>query len=830
VQANENGEYSVSYIPQVPGIYVVKVSVNGTPIGGGLFSVAVKGKDASALAEGIVNNMKQFEPSFFSLNPTSATKKLEERDFEVDFDGPGEVPYHFIKDGDKLRVEYLPRIPGVYKMYVKQNGIFVKGSPFNFEVLSGVDPDKSCLADLDLEPSRGERTQFSIKARDFNNKPYISLKDWDGTNRTPKEFDVEIDGPDNIKVPNRILPNGDGTYTVSYVPRKTGKYNINVKLNGQPIQGNSFEVEAKSADPLQTTVDGPGVEDGLRANEPTHFLIHSKDKQGGIRRYPDPFNVDVTPARNVSDIKLTPVGNGDIRVDYVPIKPGRLGIRVSIDGQDVKSSPFDITIDPKADPSLCQVDGPKLMKDGHPSNFKVTVRDQDGKNLPYDPHRILVDVDGPENPHVVVQDNRDGTYNVELDPHKPGKYKVAVKVDGADVKGSPYNVDVKDSADPFNSIVDGPRGVDFNKNPEINLLITAKDKDGKQMKSGGDDFECLIDGCDKPKGFKDNQNGTYNVLVVPRKPGKHVVTVTLDGRNITNSPFDLAVTTGPDNGFTTAEGSGTKKAYHGLPAIFRIVPRDKEGIECYLPALEFDVEVFNVNLEPVKSAILVDDDGMGRYMCIYTPDSVGMHKVEVKFGGEHIKNSPFNVSCKDKEKAPDALQADVQVPSKMFTNQPNTCKVVLKDANGKDLAVGGDDVDVSIDDPGDVDTKVKDLKNGNYKVTVIPRTTGKHLVAVKVNGKPVKNSPFKTDVLKSTKPSAKASTVVDCAVTITAPNRKPEDFDIRFENARAKLVTNLRKGKNNFHLPLTSSERDEHTIEIKLKNSHIKGSPFTHTF
>src|SRR5687767_6055975 len=61
------------------------------------------------------------------------------------------------------------------------------------------------------------------------------------------------------------------------------------------------------------------------------------------------------------------------------------------------------------------------------------------------------------------------------------------------------------------------------------FTIQAKDRDGNNMKRGGDPFEVRIQGPRGPVDAKlsDNNDGTYTVNYQPGGPGKHRIEVTL---------------------------------------------------------------------------------------------------------------------------------------------------------------------------------------------------------------------------------------------------------------------------------------------------------------
>ena len=79
------------------------------------------------------------------------------------------------------------------------------------------------------------------------------------------------------------------------------------------------------------------------------------------------------------------------------------------------------------------------------------------------------------------------------------------------------------------------------------FIVQAKDHQGENRCIGGDPLRVLVQG---PDGIyyraevSDRQNGTYTVSYRPQVTGEHVVSVTIRGRHINDSPFKVAVIKG----------------------------------------------------------------------------------------------------------------------------------------------------------------------------------------------------------------------------------------------------------------------------------------------
>lgn len=79
----------------------------------------------------------------------------------------------------------------------------------------------------------GERIEFTIHTKDSYHNPSYSEND---------HVTVCIQSKQGTAIPTRIEDRKDGSYVVSYTPLKTGVYQIDARVRGEPIKGNPFTV------------------------------------------------------------------------------------------------------------------------------------------------------------------------------------------------------------------------------------------------------------------------------------------------------------------------------------------------------------------------------------------------------------------------------------------------------------------------------------------------------------------------------------------------------------------------------------------------------------
>eukprot|EP01121_Diplochlamys_sp_Union-15-3_P012389 TRINITY_DN3704_c0_g2_i3.p1 TRINITY_DN3704_c0_g2~~TRINITY_DN3704_c0_g2_i3.p1 ORF type:complete len:217 (+),score=55.07 TRINITY_DN3704_c0_g2_i3:95-745(+) len=172
--------------------------------------------------------------------------------------------------------------------------------------------------------------------------------------------------------------------------------------------------------------------------------------------------------------------------------------------------------------------------------------------------KIKIEVDGPVDTVAEIFDNTDGSYDCEWEPKAPGEYKISILIDGRNVVGSPFVIDVTDgnskrSAGPTNDagdsgdeeaagdssnalcpttkdIVKGPGlwGEEINPKDLVVLILTPKDKKGKPLSLKVEDIAVKITGADGEVAADifDNGDDTYDIEWEPPAEGNFTVSIT----------------------------------------------------------------------------------------------------------------------------------------------------------------------------------------------------------------------------------------------------------------------------------------------------------------
>ncbi|XP_074594572.1 filamin-A-like isoform X1 [Brevipalpus obovatus] len=184
-------------------------------------------------------------------------------------------------------------------------------------------------------------------------------------------------------------------------------------------------------------------------------------------------------------------------------------------------------------------------------------------------HGLSIAVDGPSRADIKYNDNRDGTVKVTYYPTIPGEYRVSIKFDGIELRGSPYRVTVRgeDSthgysssrvsydpnkyhpasiADPFTSssspfgsaskvLVSGRGLYSGITNVQNEIVVDVKTAGSGRLHwsiEGPGNVECKNRGLD---------NGVYKLYYKPDQPGNYTIKIKYDDRDVPGSPFKARV-------------------------------------------------------------------------------------------------------------------------------------------------------------------------------------------------------------------------------------------------------------------------------------------------
>uniref|UniRef100_A0A8C3CZJ3 Filamin A n=1 Tax=Cairina moschata TaxID=8855 RepID=A0A8C3CZJ3_CAIMO len=870
----------VRWIPREEGPYELEVTYDGLPVPGSPFPVeAVPPTDPSkvrAFGPGLQGGLAGV-PAPFTID----TKGAGTGGLGLTVEGPCEAKLECQDNGDgTCSVSYLPAEPGDYNINILFAGSHIPGSPFRAPVRPHFDPSKVTCSGPGLEGgTAGQPGHFRV----------------DCSRAGSAELTIGIASEAGARAEVRVEDNGDGTYTIAYTPLSPGVYTIALHYGGQPVPHFPSKVRVEPAlDTAGVKVYGPGVEGkGVFREAVTEFEVDARalgkagGGPGGLQlkaRVTNPsggttdtfvddrgdgtYRVEYTPyeegpsargfwgcypigvwglgchligvwelggagtgglglaVEGPSEAKMSCTDNkdGSCSVHYVPTEPGTYSLNVTYGGVPVPGSPFQVPVAPPLDPAKVKCAGPGLtagaVRANVPQSFTVDASKAGVAELD-------VKVQGPKGvvEPVEVTDNGDGTRTVSYVPSREGPYSISVRYGDEEVPRSPFKVKALPTHDASKVRASGP-GLNTTGVPAslpVEFTIDAKDAG-----------EGLLDPEGKPKkaSIRDNGDGTYTVSYVPDTTGRYTILIKYGGDEIPYSPYRIrAVPAGDASKCTVTVSIGG----HGLgPGLGPTIQLGEQTVITVDAKAAGKGKVTCTVRTPDGSEADVDvvENADGTFDVFYTAPQPGKYVICVRFGGEHIPNSPFQV-----------MVSAGKGWGGGATDRP------LLGVNGLDMA-GLRPFDLVIPftiKKGDITGEVRmpsgkvakpditDNKDGTVTVRFAPTEAGLHEMDIRYDTMHIPGSPlqFYVDYVNSGHVTAYGPGLIHGTVN------KPATFTVNTKDAGEGGLSLAVEGPSKAEISCTDNQDGtcsvsylpvlpgDYSIVVKYNDKHIAGSPFT---
>uniref|UniRef100_A0A7M4FQ87 Filamin B n=1 Tax=Crocodylus porosus TaxID=8502 RepID=A0A7M4FQ87_CROPO len=679
---NKDGSCSAEYIPYAPGEYDVNITYGGEHIPGSPFKVPVKDVidpcKVKVVGPGLGTGVRAKTPQSFTVDASKAgIAPLEVSYFSV----LGVVePVNVVDNGDGTHtVTYTPMQEGPYTVSVIYAGEEIPRSPFKVKVLPTYDASKVTASGPGLSSygiPASLPVEFAVDAKDAGEGLLsVQITDQEGK---PKRVDVH--------------DNKDGTYTVTYVPDKTGRYTIGVKYGGDEIPSSpyriraspagdaskcsatvslgslgwhfylilliGFVVDAKSAGKGKVTCtvltpDGTEAEADVIENEdgtydifytaakPGTYVIHVRF--GGVDIPNSPFTVMVRNFlhRNLFQLLSTATPeivdnkDGTVTVRYAPTEFGLHEMHIKYMGSHIPGDPLQFYVNYPNSGNVSAY-GPGLIYGvaNKPATFTIVTEDAGEGGLD-------LAIEGPSKAEISCIDNKDGTCTVTYLPTLPGDYSIIVKYNDKHIPGSPFTAKITDDNRRRSQVKLGSAAdflLDINETDLSLLTASIKAPSGR-------DEPCLL---------KRLPNNHIGISFIPREVGEHLVSIKKNGSHVPNSPVTIMVVQSEIGDASRARVSG-----RGLTE-----GRTFEMCDFIVDTRDAGYGGISLAVEgPSKVDIQTEDLEDGTCKVSYFPTVPGVYIVSTKFADEHIPGSPFTVKISGEGRVKESITRTRQAPS-----------------------------------------------------------------------------------------------------------------------------------------------------------------------
>ncbi|XP_076125415.1 filamin B a [Alosa pseudoharengus] len=809
---NKDGSCNVEYTPYVPGLYDVNITYGGKHIPGSPFKVPVSDVVDSSKVKisgpGVGSGVRAKIPQTFIVD----CSKAGVAPLSVAVTGPKGVaePVEVTDNGDGTHtVAYTPSVEGPYSLAVKYADEEVPRSPFKLRVQPTHDASKVRASGPGLTAGvpASLPVEFTIDAKDAGEGQLsVHITDQDGK---PKKVNIQ--------------DNRDGTYKVSYVPDKVGRYTIVIKYGGDEIPTSPYRVRATSAgDASKCTVTGPGIGPTIGIGEEVGFVVNTKGAGKGKVSC-----VVVTPDGTEVEAEVIENEDGTFDIFYTAPKPGTYVIYVRFGGENIPRSPFKVTATDEVPLVQQQATHQQQMAPG--AGFKPWVTD--GSYIPvnsmngtgFRPFDMVIpftlkkgevtgEVHMPSGkttqPEII--DNKDGTVTVKYAPTEAGLHEMHIKYNGTHIPESPLQFYVNHASGP-NVTAYGPGLVYGVANKTATFTIYTED-----ASEGG--LDLAIEGPSKAEiSCVDNKDGTCTVTYLPTLPGDYNILVRYNEKHIPGSPFTARV---------TEDNKRRSQVKLGSAADFTLDINETD-----LSLLTASIKAPSGRDEPC----LLKRQPNNHIGISFIPREVGEHLVSIKKNGRHVANSPITIMVVQSEIG-DASKVKVygQGLVEGHTSEMSNFIVDTREAGYGGLAL-------TIEGPSKVDIQTEDMEDGTCGVSYCPMEPGTYIVSIRFAEEHVPGSPFSVKVTgegrirESITRRQKAASVAGVG-SVCDLNLKIPEIDIREVSAQVTSPSGTTEdaemvamGNHTYCIRFVPREMGVHMVSVKYRGQHVPGSPFQFT-
>ncbi|XP_061523357.1 filamin-C isoform X4 [Phycodurus eques] len=801
-QDNGDGSCSVSYLPTECGKYNINILFADQHIPGSPFKAAVQSvfdpSRVTASGPGLERG-KTHEASSFLVDCSKAGEA--ELTIEIISESGSKAEVHVENNSDgTYSITYIPQSHGVYTITIKYGGHLVPKFPARLQVEAALDISSVKVHGPGVEAGgvlREVTTHFIVDARSVYQKAGGHVKAY-------------ISNPSGATTDAYITDKADGMYRVEYTPFEDGLHVIEVLLDDDPLPKSPFRVSvSEGCDPSQVRAYGPGLGEGL-VNKHNRFTVETRGAgTGGLG----------LAIEGPSEAKMCCKDNkdGSCSVEYLPFTSGEYDVNITFGGLLIPGSPFRVPVRELVDPTKVRCSGPGLGSGVRAHVFQTFTVDCSKAGVA----PLEVQIFGPTGvtEPVSIIDNSDRTHTVNYTPANDGPYTICVKYAQQEVPRSPFKIKTLQAHDASKVRASGP-GLNSSGVPAslpVEFTIDARDAGEGLLTVQILDSESIP----KKANIRDNRDGTYTVSYVPDMAGRYTITIKYGGDEIPSSPYRIhAVPTGDASKCLVTVSIGGHGPGFGVGPTIQIGEETvitvdakaagKGKVTCKVSTpdgAELDVDVV--------------ENADGTFDIYYTAPEPGKYVITIRFGGEHIPNSPFHILATNDTMIPvNGMEAMLRPFSLVipFTVQTGEITGEVRMPSGRKAC-----------------PHIADNKDGTVTVKYSPNERGLHEMDIKYDGQHIPGSPlqFFVDAMNSGHVTAYGPGLshgvanIPATFTIATKDAGEGGLSLAVEGP-SKAEISCKDNKDGTctvsYLPTAAGD---YVIIVKFDDKHIAGSPFT---
>lgn len=393
------------------------------------------------------------------------------------------------------------------------------------------DPSQT-VADVLENGTAGEPSEITITVEDpFGNRVEEAA---DG-------LSISVSGANDINNVSPVRDGGNGVYSASYTPKKTGLDRINIRLNGSQISGSPFNSTVEPGPAAEFTFNK--ISSPQRAGESFSITISALDTEGNeATGFSETANLSTTAGM------ITPesvsFSDGVATLDVSVTKAGT-GQTITVDNGSINGTSGRFTVEAGQPESIIVIAHPEQSTAGQPITGPPTTEIKDLFENPVKGVDVTVSLGGGtgfDSGNQTVTTGNDGQAVFDdLVINKADRYSLLFNSAGLDVSSNPFEVTSADG-EPGQTTARVPNG---RVGEPTRITITVEDQFGNRVTGEAGNLSVSVSGVNEDaevEPINDDGNGIYTTSYTPTTPtflffGPDEIIIQLNGEDTNGSPF-----------------------------------------------------------------------------------------------------------------------------------------------------------------------------------------------------------------------------------------------------------------------------------------------------
>jgi hypothetical protein len=543
-----------------------------------------------------------------------------------------------------------------------------------------------------------------------------------------------------------------GVYTATYTPVTAGTDNVSITLGGLNIDGSPFTSEVTvsdiSASESSVTTDPASLAAGGSSTVTVQLRDGSGNAIEGLES--GDFSISVTGSASASTISETTTP-GTYQFSVTNTTAQTVTVTVSASGVQLQDQPTIEFVPGAVDAIAIQtqpgetvageaIAGPPRVRlldefDNRVPGVEVTVSELGGQSF--------------ASGELTITSNSAGeSIFTDLVITPTGQYTLVFTASGVSGGSLPFSV-IPSAADPAETTASVPNGA---AGDATNISITVRDAFGNRVSGvAGSLSVSVTGGPNSGASFTDineSGNGVYTTSYTPETTGEDEITITLDGTDISSSPFTSTVITSDADVVIVTVQPGETEA--GQPVAGPPTVRVDDDLGNPVEGVEVNVsEAGGQDFASGTTTQFTDNLGFAVFGdLVFHP--AGTYTLVFNAIGvtENAESDPFDVVP-----APASAQlSDADVQQTVIAGESGSISINIRDEFGNPV----EEVDVSDialvvisggANEGAAFDPVTDAGGGVYTTSYTPTVSGIDEIAITFEGTAIVGSPYRVDII-----------------------------------------------------------------------------------